>query len=538
MNKYVLSLSLLLLASWSQAQQQPKLIVGIVVDQMRADYITRYWDKLGDDGFKRLLRDGFNCKNAHFNYIPTYTGPGHASIYTGTSPMVHGIIANNWYDKQEGTSAYCVSDEEANTVGSETENGKMSPHRLLSPGLGDAVRIGTLFRGKSIGISIKDRGAILPAGHAANAAYWFDYETGDFISSNYYRDTLPQWLVNTNEKRTVDQYVKSGWSTLLPIGEYTESTQDDTPYERSITGSEKPVFPYELEKAVREQGFKVLASTPHGNTILRELAEAAIEGEALGTDEYTDLLAVSFSSPDMVGHSYGPQSIEVEDTYLRLDLEIAALLKTLDEKVGTGNYALFLTADHAAAQVPQYLNDHKIPANYLSNSELKKGMQEFLAEEFGLGAALLSYSNQQVFLSRADIKEKGMEPEMVIQRLQGFIMEQRGVANVLTKTQLTAPLPPDDFSSLARMGWHPQRSGDLVVQYLPGWMSYHAGGTTHGTSYTYDTHVPMIFYGPGIKKGESHRYHSITQIASTICLLYDLPLPDTATPKVVEEVFE
>lgn len=538
MNRYLVLFLALLLSKTAILQDQPKLIVGIVVDQMRADYISRYWDKLGDDGFKRLIREGFDCKNAHFNYIPTYTGPGHASVYTGTTPATHGIIANNWYDRAMEEMVYCVSDEEMKSVGTDTENGKMSPNRMLSPSLGDAVGIHNLFKGKVIGMSIKDRGAILPAGHSADAAYWFDYETGDFISSSYYMNELPKWVNDYNKKRNVDTYVKEGWNTLLPIDQYTESTADDTPYERSVTNSEKPVFPYDLKPAVDEHGYKILTTTPFGNTILRELAQECIKGEQLGTDNITDMLAISFSSTDMVGHMYGPQSIEVEDTYLKLDLELAALLKTLDEKVGKGEYVLFLTADHAAAQVPQFVQDNGMKANYVSNSELLDQMKTFLSERFKLDSAILNYSNQQVFLDMEEIRNAGKRPQMVTEALRDFLMKQEAVANVLTKNELRNLNSADEFTELAERGFHVKRSGDLLVQYLPGWMSYPVGGTTHGTSYNYDTHVPLLFFGKGVNQGVSYDYVTITQIASTICMMSDIALPDDASPKAISEAIK
>ncbi|MEQ9187450.1 MAG: alkaline phosphatase family protein [Cryomorphaceae bacterium] len=521
------------LSSTALAQSQPKLVVGIVVDQMRQDYLYRYWEKFGDAGFKRLINEGHMCKNAHFNYIPTYTGPGHASVYTGTTPMGHGIIANNWYDKSTGESVYCVSDSTQSTVGAEGEVGKMSPARMLAPTLGDAIRIANQFKGKSIGISLKDRSAILPIGHSGNAAYWMDYETGAFVTSTYYMEKLPKWMVAFNRQKHADKLSENGWDPLLAIERYTESTADDTPYEKVLNPNGKPVFPYDLASLNKDKGYYAFATSPYGNTILRLLADQAIVHEDLGQDEFMDMLSISFSTPDLAGHSFGPQSIEVEDIYIRLDEEIAQLLSSLDERVGKGEYLLFLTADHAAAQVPAYMKDNKIPMDYFDGTAFLSGLKAHLNETLGEGEWVLSYSNQQVFLNHDLIRSQRFEAKKAMEEVERFALAYKGVAGVLSTKQLQHPLPEDGFSSAAKMGWNQLRSGDVVIQYLPGWMQYGEQGTTHGTSYNYDSHVPMIFYGAGIIPGTTLDPVTITQIAPTISLATSIAFPEMSDHKVV-----
>lgn len=339
----------------SENTNKPKLVVGIVVDQMRYDYLTRFYSKYGEGGFKRMMNEGFNCKNNHFNYVPTFTGPGHASIYTGSTPKYHGIIGNDWYDKEIKKMVYCAGDDSVQSVGAKTEDGKMSPHRMKTTTFADENRLFTQMRGKTIGISIKDRGAILPAGHTANAAYWFyGKDEGLFISSTFYMNSLPNWVNDFNKSDKVASNLKP-WNTLYNIETYTESGSDLNDFEGGFKGKEAATFPYDLN-VLKDQngGFDILKSTPYGNTIVADFAIAALNGEQLGQDTNTDVLTVSFSSTDYVGHNFGVNSKEIEDTYIRLDKDLERFFKALDEKVGKENYTVFLTADHAAIDVPAY----------------------------------------------------------------------------------------------------------------------------------------------------------------------------------------
>jgi len=332
-------------------ENTPKLVIGIVVDQMRYDYLTRFESKFGEGGFMRMINDGFNCKNHHFNYVPTYTGPGHASVFTGTSPMNHGIISNYWYDKYTDKSVYCASDDSVTAVGVETEKEKMSPRRMKTTTVADQLKLHTQNRSKVIGISLKDRGAILPAGHSANAAYWFrGKEDGKFITSTYYNNELPKWVNNFNANTS--SYLKT-WNTVLPVNEYSESGSDNNSFEEPFKGKALATFPYDLKELAKENGgYDILKATPFGNEMTTDFAIAAIKNEAMGVDNITDFLTVSYSSTDYVGHQFGVNSVEVEDTYIRLDKDLEKLFSYLDKEVGEGKYTVFLTADHGAVNVP------------------------------------------------------------------------------------------------------------------------------------------------------------------------------------------
>ncbi|HXB40086.1 MAG TPA: alkaline phosphatase PafA [Bacteroidia bacterium] len=513
----------LLILSFYTFAQQPKLVVGIVIDQMRYDYLFRFSEKYGNGGFKRLLSGGFECRNAQYNYVPTYTGPGHASIYTGTTPAIHGIAANDWYDKKAKKSVYCVYDKTVKSVGTASENGLMSPVNLDATTIGDEIKVATNKKAKVIGIALKDRSSILPAGHAADAAYWFDGSTGNFITSSFYRNDLPQWLIDFNAKKLPLDYLKKGWNTLLPIEKYTESISDDNPYEKAPNKKDKPVFPYEFSKQLGKNNFEIIRATPYGNTLTKDVALAVIEGENLGKDSICDMLCISFSSTDYVGHAFGPKSIELEDVYIRLDKDLEELFSYLDTKVGKGNYTLFLTADHGASEVPAYLQSLKINAGYVDDKTLEKKLKTELFKEYG-DSLVMAYKNQQIYLNDSIIRIKKADKFSVEKFCADFFLSANEVSDVLLGEQLNLQSQNDIlFRGLVQRGYHNKRSGDILVCYKPGYMEWEKTGTTHGTAFSYDTHVPLIFYGKGITTGSTLRTIYITDIASTISQLLNIP---------------
>ena len=518
---------------------QPKLVVGVVVDQMRYDYLTRFWDLYTDRGFKRLINQGFNCKNNHYNYVPTYTAPGHASIFTGTSPQVHGIIANNWYDKQEKKKVYCVDDNTVNGLGTTLAAGQMSPKRLETTSIADQNRLHTQFRGKSIGIAIKDRGAILPAGHSANAAYWFlGGEEGKWISSSYYMNELPNWVQNFNANEPAKKYLNT-WNTLLPIAQYTQSGSDANAYEFGFKGKENADFPYNLAKLAPENGgYDILKATPFGNSLTLDFALAAIENEALGKDQDTDFLTLSFSSPDYIGHNFGVNAKEIQDNYLRLDLEIVKLLEYLDTHIGKGEYTLFLTADHGAIHVPNYLKDQKIPAGYVSSSDLKKRLKNYLGEAHANVNLIENISNNQLFLNHELIQEKNIDALALAEDIKAFLLAQPEISRVFTRSEIEMNAATEKTKLLVQNGFHQKRSGDLVFGFLPNYISYPEKGSTHGTGFNYDTHAPLLFYGKGIRKGSSFNKTYITDIAPTIAALLGIANPNGTTGEVIVEVLD
>ena len=516
-------------------QQRPKLVVGIVVDQMKMEYLYRFSDDFSANGFKRLMEKGFVFHNANFNYMPTYTAPGHASIYTGTTPSVNGIVGNDWYHRKLGKSMYCTDDPAVKTLGDGTaKEGAMSPKNLLSTTITDELRLGTNFQGKVIGMSLKDRGAILPAGHFANWAFWYS-KSGSFISSTFYGATLPDWVTEFNNEKNYLTYINKGWNLLKPAADYNESLPDDNPYEGKLFNSDKAVFPYNLKQMYDKYGAEVMRSTPFGNDLLADFAKKAIEKEALGKDNITDFLTVSFSSTDYVGHILGPRSMELQDTYLRLDLTIANFLDYLDKTVGKDNYLLFLTADHACAENATHLNDHKYNVKNIPSKDISKAINEFSTATFGVNL-VIEYSNFNIHLNKELIKSKGLELVKVKQAFKDFMMTQEQVKRVYTEEEILASTGNDYYLNLINNGYDVSQSGDLVVLDKPGFVEYGKTGTTHGSPYAYDTHAPLLFYGWKIKPGESFDKKAITEIAPTLAFKLKLELPNGTESKVLTEV--
>lgn len=525
----------------SQAQkitEKPKLIVGIMVDQMKQEYLLRFYDQFGEGGFKRLVKEGFMARNGHYNYAGTSTGPGHASVYTGTTPSVHGIVGNSWYSRLLKRSVYCAEDTTAMSVGGSERNGRISPANLYASTITDELKLFTQKRGKVIAMSIKDRGSALPGGHLSDGSYWYDSSTGNFMTSTYYMQELPQWMKDFNGQNKAAAYLQNTWNTLLPIEQYTSSGPDNSPYERGFRGKDTPTFPYDLNTLKETNGkFGMLPSTPYGNTILADLALAALAGESLGEDAITDFLAISFSSPDYIGHNFGPQSKEVQDTYLRLDRELARLFSALDAKLGKGNYTAFLSADHAVAENSVRMKNDGFRVDNISWRDFAKSLTEAVNTRFGEGE-WLERTGMNVFINHDLVKEKGVD----LYEMQIFIaetaMEFPGVHMALTARDLVRNSYDRGAKKLIQNNYHTKESGDVYIILDPAWQGGGSKGTSHGNPWTYDTHVPIMFYGWGVNPGNSVREIHITDIAPTLSMLMNMRLPNGATGKPIKEVFK
>jgi predicted AlkP superfamily pyrophosphatase or phosphodiesterase len=545
MKKLILLFSIFIMGACHPIQSQykvdrPKLVVGIVVDQMRYDYLTRFYPKYGEGGFKRLLNEGFSCENSHYNYIPTYTAVGHASIYTGTTGSTHGIISNYWYDKFERKSIYCVDDFNYPAVGTTSAAEQKSPYRMLTTTVTDELRLSQNMKGKTIAVGIKDRSAVLPGGHSSNGSYWFHgMEEGNFVTSAYYMEALPKWVSQFNESGLKERYMAMKWETLYPIEEYSESIEDDNIYENPFEGEVKPVFPHDLhELKDLNGGYDLIKTTPFGNSLVMEFAKAAVEGEELGKRGYTDFLAISFSSPDYIGHRFGVDSKEVQDTYLRLDRDLAELLSFLDQKVGKGEYTVFLTADHAAVQVPAYLKSKKIPAGYFDEAAFGNFIREHCTSKWGSSEIVEDISNFQIFLKPEKLNELKLSKEEVSKDLVDLIINYEGVNKALTAMTLQRTEFTYGILSRLQKGYNQKLSGDVLWIPDPAVISYSHHGSTHGSGYSYDTHVPVMFYGKGIKRGVTHEAVEIIDIAPTISSLLKISFPNGSSGRVIESALK
>ena len=513
----------------------PKLVVGVVVDQMRVDYIYRYWNNFGDGGFKRLVQQGAFLRDAHYTYVPTVTGPGHASIYTGSTPSLHGIVANERYDRTTRKMIYCASDTTVSGVGAIGPIGQRSPQQLLATTLADEIERRTDRQGKTIGVALKDRSAIMPIGRTGDAAYWYSPTDGSFITSTWYMKQLPKWVADFNAKKLAEHYLAQTWNPLLPIERYHQVLPDDNPYEAPLVTGLHAAFPYKLDSLRRAgAGLDLVAYTPWGNTLTTDMALAAIDGEQLGKDAITDLLAISYSSTDILGHKVGPRAIELEDMYIRLDAEIARLLDALDEQVGVGFYTLFLTADHGVVDVPAYLKDLKGSAGYVDVGRMQKDLgKELMAAASDAGLWIDTIADGQVFL-------RGFNNDANAERVATRLRARPEVASVFTTRDLDNAQLPNSTAQRMANGWQRQRCGDVFYELRPGFFEKYpnspAQGTTHGSGWNYDTHVPVIFFGQGIVHGELLRETHVADIVPTIAMIIGCALPDAAVGIPIPEV--
>lgn len=518
---------------------KPKLIIGIVVDQMRFDYLSRFYDKFEQNGFKRLMNEGTFCKYAYLNYIFTQTGPGHATIFTGTTPSNHGIVSNDWYIPLKKQKVYCVEDQKQTTVGSNSNNGKASPLYLMTPTFGDQLRLHYLQKSKVISISLKDRAAILPGGKNPNAAYWFDDATGKMITSSYYLKSLPAWVEEFNNKKLSDLYLSRLWLPLLPINEYTESLRDSNKYELGF-GKNQIVFPYDLsyisKKDKNDKDYGILKSTPFGNTLLHDFAIAAIINEELGKDNIPDFLTISFSATDYIGHRFGPRSVELEDTYLRLDKEIAHFIDFIEAEIGKENVLIFLTADHGVADNPQYLADINMNSGQFKQYYALSLLRTYLNATYGEGEWVLGYSDQQIFLNRNLIEDAKLSLKEFQEKVAAFMIQFNGVANAVTAYSLQIQNFTDGILKAIQNSFNPKRSGDVLIALEPGWIEESPYLYDHNSSYSYDTHVPLFWYGWKIPRLTINRKLNIIDIVPTLSALIQIELPMGATGVPIQEL--
>ena len=497
----------------STDSNRPALVVGIVVDQMRYEYLYKYADRYSNNGLKRLIREGMNCQDNHYNYAPTVTAAGHASVYTGTVPAVHGIVGNEWTDVATGKKVYCTDDSTVSTVGTTGKTGFMSPKNMWTSTITDQLKLAQNFKSKTIAIALKDRGAILPGGHSADGAYWYDSKEGRWITSSFYMQSLPKWVQAFNAEQRAQKYTKAGWNTLYPIQTYTLSGPDDSPYESKMAGETAPVFPHTLQGG---NPLELIRTSPYGNTLTKDFAIQAMTEEKLGKNGTTDFLAVSFSSTDYVGHSFGPQSIELEDTYLRLDQDIAEILTYLDKNYGKDQVLVFLTADHAVAEIPGYLNSHKMPGGVFDRVKAMADIKKVTQEAFGQSDLIIGEDNSQLYFNKLALAKMNIDRAKLIQVVKQSLKKQVGFQELIDLQNIEGLTLNNLYADLIKNGYNPDRSGDVMILLKPQWFMGSKTGTTHSTLYAYDTHVPLLFYGWKVKPSEVTERTSISDISTSL----------------------
>jgi predicted AlkP superfamily pyrophosphatase or phosphodiesterase len=520
--------------------EKPKLIIGIVVEQMRYDYLHKYIDKFGEGGFKRLLSEGTNCKNANYNYLFTQTSVGHATIATGTYPSYHGIVAEEWYVQLKDKVVNCVSDDNVSTVGGSFESGKMSPRQLLTTTVGDELRLSSFMKSKVIGLSMQGKASILATGQTANAAYWFDDVNGVWETSSFYMQDLPVWVKDFNGKKFADLYMQQTWETKLPLTDYLDRClPDDNKYETGIEG--KKTFPYLLSQIgivdKTKKKYSLLRYTPFGNTFTKDFAISTIVGEELGKDDFTDLLMVTFSATEYVGQNFGPQSIELMDLYLRLDADLEHFFNFLDQELGKQNILIFLTSDHGAAHNPDYLADHGMPVGYFSQTAALSLLKSYLNAIYGKGEWVKNYYAQQLYLNRDLIEDAKLNLADFQQKVATFLLQFSGVANTVTSSTLQNIYFPSGVFSKMQRSYNQKRSGDVFINLEPGWVEKNGStATSNNSSYSYDSHVPLLWYGWKVKRASIFDPVDMVDIAPTISYYLNIASPNAAVGQPIKEL--
>jgi predicted AlkP superfamily pyrophosphatase or phosphodiesterase len=555
--KYVAG-SLVFVALWSaafpmawriQAQApaaRPRLAVLVIFDQMRGDYLQRWGDLFGDGGFRRLQKEGALFENCHYPYADTVTAAGHASILTGCSPAKHGIVDNEWYDRASGKTIYCVASERHKQVPPGKNQKGISPELLLAPSFADCLKDATHGRARVVSLSMKDRSAVLPGGRRANACYWLDNTTGEFVTSTYYCDRLHPWVADFNEAREVARWFGKAWTRLRPDLDYVRYSGPDDVVGEGTGVSQGRTFPHALTGGLASPGasyYNALYNSPFGNELLLDLAKRAIDAEGLGTHDVSDLLCVSFSSNDAIGHCWGPDSQEVLDVTLRSDVIIKDLLACLDAKVGKGNYVLAVTSDHGIPPLPEVAVAQGKDARRVQPGLLPSQAEAFLQEKFGEGKKgrwIEAGAMPWIYLNQSLLRDRGLGSGQVQDALADWAKRQPDILAAYTRTQLQGDLSNDDgLGQSVQRSFHPERSGDVALVPKP----YHffwplLFGTMHGSPHSYDTHVPLLIYGPGFAPGVRKEAVTPQAVAAIFAKLLDVPPPSLSDAPVPPSLFQ
>lgn len=518
-----------------------KLVLIIMIDQFRYDFIERFWDLYGNDGFRRLVTDGAFFTNANFDYVPTVTAAGHAAVHTGSVPALNGINGNYAVDPETGRLSALVADKESRMVTNAGRDEKLpsaSPRALVGTTIGDQIRLSNNFQSKVVALSQKDRAAILPGGQRPNGAFWFNNSTGAFVSSDYYFKELPAWAKQFNVSSRPDKYFGAKWDRALPEEAYRRAMSEHLPEQQRPVGQD---FPYTINGGEDKPGpkfYQMFEYTPFALEYLENFAKAAIEGESLGADQHTDLLSISFSAPDLLGHSYGPDSQEVLDMYVRLDRVIADLLNYIDRRIGLANTLVAMTADHGVAPIPRRMELLGLDAGVIERSKLTDAVNQALKARFGGDKWVMTFANEMLFLDRKQMRELKADPAEVERVAGEAALTVKGIANYFTRTQIIeGRMPAGALSRRVMNGFYRPRAGDVWIITKPFSFVFEgfALATTHGSPYRYDTHVPVILFGSGVRAGRYYNEATPSDIAPTIAAMIGVEPPSGSVGRVLVE---
>jgi predicted AlkP superfamily pyrophosphatase or phosphodiesterase len=509
--------------------EKPKLVVGIVIDHLRADYFFRYSNLLGEGGFKKLMNQGTYCKNSRFSYLYSQTGPDHASIFTGTPPAFHGIISNGWYNRLSGDLELAKNDSQYELIGVQSQEKGVSPRKLLASTLGDEMK---LFNSHSrvIGIALNCESALFSAGHAADGAYWMNDLTGKFISTSYYQDTLYNWVNEFNEKKFADFYLNRVWT---PFNTGSQPRMSDKLLGKVGLNND---FFYDLNKEKKIHAYKALKTSPFGNMLVKDFAISTIINENLGKDDDADFLALTFSCLDEKNRELSPFAPEMVDNFIRLDQELEHFLSFLDEQIGMENVLIFVTADQSANYTPENLEDQNIPNGYFSTYNAVALLKSYFNILYGKGEWILGYDSQQVYLNHQLIEDSKLLVTDFQLKAANFLIQFSGVASTTTATSLVSNNYSHGILQKVQRSFNQKRSGDVMLTLEPGWMHKLKDERDEIAQYSYTNQVPLFWYGWKIKRSVISRSINIEDIVPTISSFLNISIPSGCDGNPIEEL--
>ncbi len=521
----------------NQFKKPPKLVVGIVVEEMRYEMLLRYWDSFGENGFKKVIDEGVFCTQTHHNYLITQNGVGQASIVTGTYPSYHGIISDVWYNKLTDEIVECADQSKFNLIDGFLSVGNYSPDHILTSTLGDELKLATNDSSKVISISLNPVSSVIAGGQLADYAFWFDHHDGGWITGNYYTNSLPAWVEQFNLKGFQDIYMKKNWASMYSLtNNYKKSLPDDSDFEIGFRNY-RYTFPYDLAYLKNRSGdYKYLKYTPFGNTYTKDFAVSTIINEELGKDEYTDLLLVSFAATHFSGELFGPRSVEMEDLLLRLDYDIEHFIRFLDNEIGLENVLVYLTSDRGVADVPEYLISKKQNAGIFDGEKSLTLLNSYLSILYKEGEWVKTYFSRQLYFDQSLIDESGIDLYEIQNKVADFMVQFNGVANALPARTLNSTNFESGINQKIQNSFHQKRSGDVIINLEPGWIEKNGYVTKSGSGYNYDTHVPLIWFGWGIENSKIDRPTEVIDIAPTISWILNITAPNASIGKPIFEL--
>ncbi|HEX2975154.1 MAG TPA: alkaline phosphatase family protein [Bacteroidales bacterium] len=519
---------------------KPRLVVGIVVEQLKFEQLEKYRDRLSEGGIRKLMNEGTYFRNAAFEYMLTQSAPGHATIATGAEPSSHGITSDSWYVPLKNELINCTKDNSSDPVGGSFESGLHSPVNLQASTFSDELSMATKGRSKVYGVGASEKAAILTAGHSADGAFWFDNATGTWMTSSYYMKQLPAWMIDFNAMGIAENYLNNPWNLFAQAESYRDCLPDSNKYESDLGGTN--YFPYDLKKIRTKWGnkkdYSLLRETPFMNTLTTNLAMRLIQNENLGKDDVTDYISICYSATDNIGHRFGPSSYEMADAIFRLDDEISHLLKMLNDSIGKKNVLVYFTSSHGVSELPAILQNNHIPSGYFQQNQALQLLRTYLNAVYGEGDWVKGYSEKQVFLNRTLIEDARLSLDEVQKKVARFLVQFSGVAAAYPYAAFEA----NDFSNgnLRRIlnSFNPQRSGDVIVVLNPGWVEKDGDYiTNHNSPYEYDSHVPLVWWGFTVNRETVSRKVNMTDIAATLSSLCKIPFPNACTGELMFELF-